>query len=310
MEEVLSDLFRKIEADLGTHEFCILVLDALKNALSQNKIKTKEKLFEQVMELLKMIKATKPRYAILVTSFYRFFEFYEKEKDTRTVKELIEEIERIKVSYRLEAKQMVEAAQKIDVAKKTILVYTHSQSVQRVLQAFRASHTPFEAVVVEQDMEKTEDNIEFCHREGIPYKVVPSYMLSHVDHSIDMVFAGAVTFQEDDQFVMDPGSKSVISHFFLEKKPVYVFLSTSKLTLWPIAGNQPTIHTTQHRKKHRTLEAIEFERLKFSHDRVPLSLVSHIVTEKGIYTPQEFKKEFNILFEHRKKERKHFHISL
>lgn len=306
MQDILSGLFRKIEADLGTHEFCILVLRSLKNALRQYRVKDKEELLEQLKNVFLMIKDTKPRYAILMTSFYRFLEFYENQKDSRSLDELIDEIERISISYQLETKQIVKAAQEIDVEGKTILIHDHSHSVQRVLQSFINQHKHFKVVIAEQDLEKTEDNIEFCHRAGIPYKVVPAYMLSHVDKSIDMLFAGAVTFQENDQFVMDPGSKSVISQFYLEKKPVYIFTATSKFSLWSIAGQSPTIYSLPHKRSHHTLKEIEFERLKFSHDRVPLELISHVITEKGIHNPTEIKKLFADMFKKRTEERKKF----
>lgn len=299
MQFILSDLFRKTEADLGTHEFCILVLEALKNALLQYCIKADHDFVQQFMKIFDLVKGTSPRYAILIDSFYRFLEYYEIEGKNQSTEELIKEIERIKISYKLETKKLIDIAQSIDIEGKNILIHDHSHSVQRTLEFFAQKHKKFQIIIAEQDMEKTEDNIVFFHKLGVPYKVVPSYMLSHIDETIDMVFAGGVTFQADHQFVMDPGSKSIISHFFLEKKPVYVFLTTSKFSLWPIAGRQSTIYSKQHRRKHHILQEIEFERLKFSHDRVPLNLISHVVTEKGIYEPKELVEMFDDMFKKR-----------
>ena len=142
MQATLSDLFRKIEADIGTHEFCVLALESLKNALKQYKIETDAEFIKQLLNVFELVKETKPRYAILIDSFYRFLESYEKQGKDKSVNELINEIERIKVSYKLESKQLTDAAQSIDIKGKNILIYDHSHSVQHVLEFFVKKHIP------------------------------------------------------------------------------------------------------------------------------------------------------------------------
>lgn len=305
MRTVLSDLFRSIESDLGTHSFCILVLGALKNALKQYKITSKGEFDQQLLEIFKLLHNTKPRYAILLDSFYKILEIEDKAK-TSSVKNLLIEIEQIGKFYETEKKQMIKVGETIDVQNKNILIHDHSHSVHGVLQALKNKGKNFSVVIAEQDIEKTADNIAFLHKSNIPYKVIPAHMLSHIDDTIDIVFCGAVTFQENLHFVMDPGSKAIISNFHFENKPIYIFITTSKLTLWPLEEKSHEVYAKPQRRAHHLMKEIEFERLKFSHDRVSIDLFDKIVTEKDIFKPADFVSLFKKRFEERANQRKRF----
>ena len=304
MQNTLSELFRNIEAETGTHGLCTMTLEALKNTFEQHKIKNLNEFKRQLLLLFELVQLTKPRYAVLMDAFYKILDFSEKRGDA-SAEELIREIGHINASYELEKLQLVQQGKKIDFHNKNILLHDHSHSVHSILNALKQDGKEFNVIVAEQDIEKTEDNIKFLHDHSIPYQVIPAYMLSHIEEEIDIVFCGGVTFQENGNFVMDTGSKSIISHFRLEKKPVYLFISTSKLTLWPITKAHE-VFRKPHRRKHHVLTEIEYERLKFSHDRVPLELIDHIVTEKGIHTPDEFRKMFNELFDKREEQRRKY----
>lgn len=305
MRTVLSQLFRSIESELGTHAFCILVLDALKKSLQQYKISSKEEFDQQLLNIFKLIHNTKPRYAILLDSFYKILEI-EDTCNTFSRAKIIKEINKIGKFYDSEKKQMIKIAENIDVNDKNILIHDHSHSVHEVLLALKNKHKKFSVIVAEQDLEKTADNISFLHKNQIPFKVVPAHMLSHIDKTIDLVFCGTVTFQENLQFVMDPGSKAMISHFHLEKKPIYVFITSSKLTLWPLIEQCHEVYAKPQKRIHHSLKEVEFERLKFSHDRVFVNLFDHIVTENKIYRPLEFVELFKRLFKERSTKRKRF----
>ena len=306
MDKTLSNLFREIESETGTHGFCIMALGAIKEALLEYHIKSREELKKHLTELFELLASTKPRYAILLDSFYKIMERVDSAPIKEPINYLIKEIDRIGASYQLEKREMVQHATDIDLDGKAILIYDHSHSVQDVLLSAKQKGQQFRLMVAEQDLEKTEDNIEFCHQNEIAYQVVPSYMLSHIDEQIDYVFMGAVTFQENHQFVMDPGCKSIISHFHLEKKPIYLFITTSKFSLWPLTDKSHEVYAKPHRRKHHQRSDIEFERLKFSHDRVSIDLVQKIITEKGIYTPRELLKLFDDMFKKRAEKRRKY----
>ncbi|MBU0577744.1 hypothetical protein KJ742_00960 [Patescibacteria group bacterium] len=306
MHTTLSKLFREIEAELGTHEFCIMALEALKSALLQYKIKDREELQHQLLLIFKLLKITKPRYAILLDSFYKILDECETSKTDIPIEELIMRIDRIIVAYQLEKLQLVQASEGIDFDDKSILIHDHSHFIHSVLASMNQKGKRFTVIVAEQNMEKTEDNIEFLHSHDIEYKVVPAHMLSHIEETVDMVFCGAVTFQENMNFVMDPGSKAIISHFHYEKKPIYVFITTSKFTLWPLTEESHEVYAKPDIGYHHVLTDIEYERIKFSHDRVSVDLIDYIVTEQGIFKPKELKEIFRDMFKKRAKKRERY----
>ena len=300
LKDQLSSLFRKIEMDLGTHGFCILVLESFLAAICQYKIKNQEELFRQFNEIFSLIENVKPKYAILIDSFYKIFS----QAQGQSIEDISKTIEEIKEYYANEMGNLINVAKKIEVQNKNILIYDHSHSVQNVLRYFKESGQNFTVLLAEQDLAKTEDNIAFLYEVDIPFKVVPAYMISHLEETIDMAFFGGVTFQEGSQFVMDPGSKSMISELKIEEKPVYVFLTTSKFSLWPVKDFQKEIHVKSQALNPETQSKIECERIKFSHDRVSAKLIDYIVTEKAIFTPSELEKEFKALRTQREKDKK------
>lgn len=304
MQTTLSKLFREIEAELGTHEFSIVALDALKTALLQYKIKTVKELEHQLLLIFKILKETKPRYAVLLDSFYKILDECKLSDVNSTIEDVITKIDRIIVEYNLQKLQLVQSSDQINLNGKSVLIHDHSHSVQSVLASMKSKGVEFEVVVAEQSIEKTHDNIEFLHSHGIKYKVVPAHMLSHLEESIDVLFCGAVTFQDNFNFVMDPGSKAIISHFHYEQKPIYVFITTSKFTLWPLTKESHEVYAKPTIDRHYSLPEIEYERIKFSHDRVPIELINYVVTEEGIHSQQEVKDIFEDMFKKRNSKRK------
>lgn len=296
----MSALFRSIEGDLGTHGFCILVLESFLNAICQYKIKDKKELFQQFSDIFNLIESVKPKYAILIDSFYKIFT----EADAQSIQEIEANIKVIKASYQKEMQDLMKVSEGIDVDKKNILIYDHSHSVQNALKHLHKKGQRFTVLLAEQDLSKTEDNISFLHKLGVPFKVVPAYMISHLEETIDMAFFGGVTYQEGNLFVMDPGSKSMISELRIEKKPIYLYMTTSKFSLWPVKDSQKEIHVKSQTMTHKALHQIAFERIKFSHDRVSSSLIDFIVTEKGIYNSGELEEEFQELKHKRELDKK------
>jgi len=190
--------------------------------------------------------------------------------------------------------QILERAEALNLEGKTVLIHDHSHTVQDVLYRLKKKGQKFRVLVAEQDMEKTLRNIERLTAYEIPFQVVPAHMLSNMEDEIDMCFFGALTLKSTYDFVVDTGTNAIISEFHLQKKPIYIFLSGSKFSLWKAKKKEETrrqIHTRKHPSKK-----IHFERFKFSHDRVPLSSVDVVVTEDGIFdghgTAKLYQKKF------------------
>ena len=82
-----------------------------------------------------------------------------------------------------------------------------------------------------------------------------------------------------------------------EKIPVYMFINTSKFSLWK-SKKRGEIFIHRHQRKHHS-KPIEYERIKYSHDRVPAKLFSKIITDEGVLNPEQlqelYKKRFDSL---------------
>lgn len=294
----LSHLFREIEIDLGSTNLSIMVLESLKEAVEELKIKCLHDFFLQLVELNELINETEPRFAIIIDGFHDVLalaydeELHHPDHHFPLDKELfIKKLEKVIESKRQDEKRLMKNVRTLDVRNKNILIHDNSRTIQRALKALKQSGQNFRVIVAEQDPDKTGPIIEALDNANIKFQVVPSYMVSHLSDSIDLVFLGALTLKSAMEFVMDPGANGLVSQFHLMKKPIYMLIATGKFSMWP-AEKRREIYTHTQKRKHST-KAIEFERVKFSHERVPLHFFNKIITEKGIFTPAEVEDFFH-----------------
>jgi len=205
-------------------------------------------------------------------------------------KMFVKQVEKILQYGSKQRVSILKQSEKMDLEGKTILIHDHSHTVQDVLVHHKNMGEHFKVIIAEQNFEKTQDNIERMHGAGIPFQVIPSYMLSHLHEEIDMAFFGAVTMKSTMNFVMAPGDHSIISEFHLIGVPIYMFIDTSKFSLWE-AEKKMEVFMHKHERDHRS-KPITYERIKYSHDRVPVNLFKKTVTNAGIFDPVGIKKLF------------------
>lgn len=293
--EIFSDLMRDLEVDMGTRDLTELVLLSLIDAIKAFKGSKFENFCEQYHDFAEMVKNTEPKFGI----FRFYFGYLEKEisgnvcniSNEKSWKDLALKKIRETLKYaRKQKKLLLHNAEKIGVEGKTILIHDHSHTVQDVLVYFKGRNKKFRVIIAEQDYKKTQDNIERLHNAEIPFTVVPAYMLSHVQNEIDMVFYGALTLKDTQEFVMNPGALSLISEFQLHKTPIYMFFGTDKFSLWK-SSQRGEIFIHKHKRTHIS-KPIEYERTKYSHDRVPSKFFHKIITNEGIFTPEELKEVY------------------
>jgi len=304
--ETLSALFREIEIDLGPTELCILVMESLYEAVSDIKKEDLHGFFKQMHELSLEMTETKPRYSIIIDSFYEVLKMAFDEDIAHPdgtyplcKTKFLNKLRQIITRRKQEKREIVRQSERIKFHGKTILLYDHGHTIQAVLTAAKSRGDRFSVIVAEQDPDKTGDTIEFLHKKRIPFRVVPSYMVTHLEQEIDMFILGALTLKSTMDFVMDTGANGLVSQFHLKGVPIYVFLSTSKFSLWK-SEKHAGVYSQVHRRKHH-LKSIDFERIKFSHDRVELRLVNKTVTEQGIHSPKQLKKSYEKKLEERLK---------
>ncbi|MBU0982182.1 translation initiation factor eIF-2B [Patescibacteria group bacterium] len=303
-DEQFSKLFREIEIDLGATSLSILVLESLYKAVQGLKGQDHHHFFEQFQELTQNIESTEPKYAIIIDSFYHILRLAYVEEVIHPEqgwplgkKKFLEQLESMIKEKKEEKQKIVKQSEKINFSGKNILLYHHSGTVEAVLAAAKKKRKKFNVIVAEQDPDKTGETIAFLHNKKIPFRVVPSHTISHIMDEIDMLFMGALTLKSSNDFVMDTGSNGLVLQFDHAKKPIYVFISTKKFSLWKSEKRSEVFTHTSQRQLHE--KAISFERIKFSHDRVEMDLFTKIITEEGIFTPEQLKKFYDERLEER-----------
>lgn len=293
---LLSQILRDLESEIGTSDLATLALIALVDAVQALKVKSSQEFCDQFQLLMKVVTSTEPKFGILNHHFDALYKYFSiticcKEcNEAEWKREAVESINDILIRAQQEKSRLVHESEKVQVEGKTILIHDHSHTVQRILTHNKNLERNFKVVIAEQDFDKTHSNIESMHAAGIMFQVVPAYMLSHVHKEIDMVFFGGLTLKDTMDFVMDPGTLSIISEFHEEGIPAYMFINTSKFSLWK-SKKRGEIFIHKHLRKHAN-QPIEYERIKYSHDRVPAKLFHKIVTNEGVFSPEEIEKIF------------------
>ena len=296
--DIFSRLFRELEAEIGTRDMGILVLRALCFSIKELDVNDAEKFIEEFDRLADMVSQTEPKFGILNYNFARLSREFKRDCENRKLnarkwKRLaIAHVDEILRNNKEKKSKILKNAMDINVEGKTILIHDHSHTVQDVLVSLKRAGKHFRVVIAEQDYDKTHSNIERMHKAKIPFQVVPAYMLSHVHDQIDMAFFGSVTLKDTMHFVMDPGTAGTISEFHLDKVPIYMFINTMKFSLWK-SKERGEIFIRKHKRKH-SCQPIEYERIKYSHDRVPVKLFHRIVTDRGVMTPAQLKDLFRV----------------
>ncbi len=283
-----NELLIGMEHALGTRDTCIHFLASLETALDETRFKDAKDIRTQFNGFYEMFTHLKPRMAIIQHYLDSVLEAAISCPD-KSPQELI----------RLMAKTIREAEQDNAARNETlkhvalrsvqanaqILIHSHSHTVLDTLELAKKSHKRFSVIVAEQETSRTLDIAKFLNDKGISFTVVPEYMLSCMEMDIGCMLIGAVTLKHDMHFVVDAGTKAVVSEMNAAKIPVYLMLTTNKFSYWktkPALQTQKTVKSIAHPHAH-----FSFDRVKFSHDRLPLSQVNRIITEEGTFTPQE-----------------------
>jgi translation initiation factor 2B subunit (eIF-2B alpha/beta/delta family) len=294
--ELFSQLLRELEMELGTRDLANLFLKSLMISVKSLKVKDSKEFLKEFAALEKIIENTEPKFGILnyqainLAKFVKTSLCSKKRCQKNWRKEMIKKIKEVLKVYDQQKTLLLRHAEEIDVEGKRILIHDHSHTVQDALVHYKNIGKKFKVVIAEQDFEKTHDNIERMHNAGISFQVIPSYMLSHVHEQIDMLFFGAVTLKSTMNFVMAPGTHSIISEFHVEKTPVYMFIDATKFSLWP-AKKKKEVFIHKHEREHHS-KPIKYKRIKYSHDRVPVKLFKKVITNKGVFDSYGIKEMF------------------
>jgi translation initiation factor 2B subunit (eIF-2B alpha/beta/delta family) len=312
LNESLSSIFREIEIDRGTTSLSNAVLVAVVSVSNRLEADSVEEFYSQFKELMLMVKKTKPRIAVVIAQFCLIWDHLQSVKSTiKTLPELRMEllnfIDRMKEEVQQDLKKLIHSGEDCIENGDTILIHSHSRTVLEILKLAKKKKKKFKVVLAEQEQEKTQTLIAFLESNGMSFVVVPEYMLSHVESMVTKVFLGGITFNHEFNFVTDAGTNSVVAEFHHAKIPIYMCITIKKFSFWEIGPQHLTHKVTQKIMDFHADKAQSYERIKFSHDRVPVDLIDYVVTEDGVYNPESIKEIFELKYaEHHKWRVRHF----
>jgi translation initiation factor eIF-2B subunit alpha len=298
----LSVVFRNIEAEIGATAMVRMALKIIVEAAKNFEAKSVDDFLEQFREMVCMIKQTKPRIALMIYYICELWDrLMEFEGGLKSVEEIIgileNNVDLLIKETEVDGRKLVESGVSCIDDSDTILVHSHSKVVLKTINEAWQAGKQFRVVVAEQNEEKTMDIITFLQENKVPFTVVPEYMLSHVEKEVTKLFLGCITFTDDYEFVTDAGTSSVVSEFHHADIPVYMFVSTKKFSLWKGTIKHHTHKMVQKKVHTSAKEILTYERIKFSHDRVPMRLVDKVVTEDGVGSPEKVKNLYDQRFE-------------
>ena len=298
--ELFSKILRELESEEGTMSTAELVMDALVEAILALNVKDSKEFCVQFQKLFEVISDTRPKFGILKNNFAVLLDELEKNICPKKLppkkwkQMIIKRIESVLRNAHAETRKILAFAEKLSVEGKTILIHDHSHTVHDVLTHLKNIGRKFNVVIAEQDHEKTNYNIDRMHAAGISFRVVPAYMLSHIHKQVDMLFFGALTLKDTMDFVMDPGTDSLIAEFNSDGIHSYMFIDTAKFSLWK-SQKRDAIFIHEYLKKHVD-DITEYVRVKYSHDRVPAKFFKKIITNEGVFSPIQLKRLFDKKF--------------
>lgn len=309
--EQLSNIFRTIEEERGSIKLSEFVMETLEVTLDSVKITNVDDLYRQFYDLFREVRNTQPRISLVIYYFFDLWQELQREKAnikniddfkkviTRTTKRIQNDSDK---DFKTIVKNGAELVENNDV----ILVHSHSLTVKEVLATAAKNGKKFKVIVAEQEADKTIVTVEFFSKAKIPFTVVPEYMLSHIAENVTKVFFGATTLDQEQQFICDAGSYSVLAEFHAEQIPNYMFLSTKKFSLWQTSKKHEAFKTTQNKIYSSNKKVLNYERIKFSHDRVPAELFDYVVTELGKMTPEQIRDLYFERYEKQERMRQEF----
>ncbi|MEI7511412.1 MAG: hypothetical protein WCJ84_04615, partial [Candidatus Peregrinibacteria bacterium] len=285
----LSTLFIDIEHGFGTRNCCLMAMESLKKSLLSFG-GSREELRQEFRKIVELLKNTSPRIALLMFVVFDLFEAFESTFDSRKSisedQEFLEKyVQEIEQKREERFQKLLSFSESTVDSGDTILLHDVSRTTFDILHHAQVQGKTFQVVIAEQEESKTSTIIRFLDAEGIPFQVVPEYLLTHVKESLTKVFLGALTMNSLLEIIGDPGTESIVSQMHLSQIPIYVSLTTDKLSLWEAEKKHHRCKT----QKRKLNADIEYEKVAFSHDRYPIHLIDFFITNKGVLSAAEMK---------------------
>ncbi len=285
LEKQLSKILIDIEWDIWATNLTLLCLENLINSITIFKHNDLGHFYDEFEILFNTIKDTKPKVWIIIHYISKIYDIIHENKwkyknIDEIYKDLKEYSNKIKNEIIDDTNSLIENSEKVIKNNDTLFVHSHSSIVKQVLEKTKKDWIKFKVILAQQSEDKTNNMIQFLQLNKIDFLVIPEFMLSNIETQIDKMLVWWVTFNSEHQFIVSAGTNAAVSEMHYAKKPVYMFLSTKKFSLWKTEANKDhTVYKTREITSNSS-KISPYQRVKFSHDRVDGKLFDKIITEE------------------------------
>jgi translation initiation factor 2B subunit (eIF-2B alpha/beta/delta family) len=292
--ELLYKLFRDHEDVIGESKTTLLSLESLVTSIKELRCGPQD-MQGQVKELFEIIKNSEPKIVPLINLIMSIEHETVKEStyDKASIGEikeaLISLVEKGIVRYKSNVEHIIINGSGLIEDNDFVIVHSASSIVRHSLVKAKLAGKSFKVLILKQDFVKTRQIIRTLNDAEIPYIVIPEHNLVHYIDDTTKVLVGAISVTRDEKFIAAVGTTSVVGTSHLHKIPVYLLVDTLKFSYF--ISDEQRIHK---KVMKEVREDLEYSYIQYSHDKVELMYVDHIITEKGEVSKEDVEKYFRL----------------
>lgn len=257
---LVSDLLKDIETDLGTEDMSKLFIKALHESVLQLECKDLKHFTNELKHFIHMINNSRPKYARLLDVCYKVWEEVKthdtQENATVALGDILSKIESDRTNN---MNHLYSYGSDIIEDGDTILIANRSTTVLEVLVEAHRIGKKFDVIIAELTDSRTQILARVLAQAGIPFSSVPAYELSHIIDRVNKVFMGAVTYICTGEYIMNTGSAGIVAMAQSHNIPSYMFMATSKFSLWKASAREIALRTAK-KRCHQADETCIYER--------------------------------------------------
>jgi translation initiation factor 2B subunit (eIF-2B alpha/beta/delta family) len=286
INHLLITLDKKYGADALGADFAIALIETLDEYTGDA---SSENLQRGLYEIYRTVLGCKPRMANIILDLQILLAetITNREFSQSDLRHLLLELLAMKRARREES---VQHTMKVIADSKNILLHSYSSTINTLLKNLSKEPEKPEIFLAAQEKTKTERMIRLLQERGYSYRVISEFSIAHVMEEIDCAIFGGLSLTNTMDIVMGPGSASLLSQLHAQGIETYVMLATNKFSLW----DEP--YELAFREDRPTeSDGMSYLHETYSHDVLPLSLITGLITEHGVLSNEETEVKFKAL---------------
>jgi len=276
-QHTIDKLFRDLIRVYSTSATSIMGLDSIQTAI-QELICNDTELAVEITKLSEAVKNTQPRMFPLDNLML----ILDKEirslsgKNQLTKGAVAKLLDSFKKRLKSDVDALVEKGVKWIENGDFIVIHSIEENIEHLIPAAKKMGLNFKILVLKQDLVTTSEILKILTNQQIEFEVIPEYDLVHYFDKITKLFIGTQALTNDNRLICDPGTSNIVSECHIHEIPIYLFLKTLKFSHYPAVDQN--IRKNSYQDVH---DGIEYNFSIHSNDIINLTLINHIITEKG-----------------------------